>query len=278
VTLQEAAMPVIAMTMEVGTRGSEVAAGLSEALGIRSVSHDLAERVADKMHVKKSLLQRLREGKATMLERISTSQTEIAVFTAEEVYHLAQQGNLLIRGWGSTLLLRPVPHIVCVRVCAPLEERVRSLMLRLDTDDEEFIRDEIVRSDEAHASAMQSRFHVQWGDPLLYDLTLNTARVSIASCVEQIAALAARPEFAETDASRARLANLSLEAKVRAAFVSHPQTEHVGVNVEADGDRVVLRGMVQDEEERKAAAHVAHGVPGVKHVHSELRTIRRPRR
>jgi osmotically-inducible protein OsmY len=271
-------MPVIAMTMEVGTRGSEVAAGLAQALGIASVGHELAERVADKMHVKKSLLHRLREGKASMLERMSTSQAEIAVYTAEEIYGLAQQGNVVIRGWGSTLVLRPVAHIACVRVCAPFEMRVRSLMQRLDTDDEPFIREEIQRSDEAHAAAMQTRFHVKWGDPLLYDLTLNTERVSIDSCVEQVVALTRRPEFGETDASRAALANLALEARVRAAFVAHAATEHVEVAVSADGDRVALRGMVRDEAERKGAVEVAHKVPGVKHVHSELRTFTRPRR
>jgi cytidylate kinase len=271
-------MPVIAMTMEVGTRGSEVAAGLAQTLGIASVGHDLAERVADKMHVKKSLLQRLREGKASMLERMSTSHAEIAVFTAEEVYAVAQKGDVLIRGWGSTLLLRPVPHIVCVRVCAPFEARVKSLMQRLDTDDEAFIREEIQRSDEAHAAAMQARFHVKWGDPLLYDITLNTARVSIPSCIEQVIALARRPEFQETDASRAALANLTLEARVRAAFVANEPTEDVEVTVTADGDRVTLRGMVRDEAERKGAIDVARQVPGVKHVHAELRTFTRPRR
>ena len=271
-------MSVIAMTMEVGTRGSEVATGLAQTLGIASVGHELAERVADKMQVKKSLLTRLREGKASVIERISTSQAEIAVFTAEEVYDLALKGDVLIRGWGSTLLLRTVPHILCIRVCAPFEDRVRSLMQRLDTDDEAFIRDEIERSDEAHAAAMQARFHVKWGDPLLYDLTLNTGRVSIASCIEQVIALARRPEFQESDASRAKLASLALEARVRAAFVAHDGTANVEVTVLAEGDRVTLCGMVRDEGERKQAVEVAHKVPGVKHVHSELRTFTRPRR
>jgi osmotically-inducible protein OsmY len=271
-------MPVIAMTMEVGTRGSEVAAGLAKSLNIASVGHEIVDRVADKMHVKKSLLQRLREGKASMLERISTSQTEIAVYTAEEVLAIAQKGDVLIRGWGSTLLLRPVPHIPCVRICAPLEARVRSLMQRLDTDDEDFMRDEIEKSDEAHAAAMQRRFRVRWGDPLLYDLTLNTERATIDSCVEQVIALTRRPEFQETQESRAKLDNLALEAHVRAAFLAHPETEDVNVTVTADAGRVTLRGMVDTDKERGAAARIAKGVPDVTGVHSELRTIRRPRR
>ncbi len=150
------------------------------------------------MNVKKSLLQRLREGKASMIEKISTPKDQIAVYTAEEVLLLAQQGNHLIRGWGSTLLLRPVAHIPCVRVCSPMELRVKSLMQRLDTDDEEFIREEIEKSDAAHAAAMQSRFSVRWGDPLLYDLTLNTGRMAIETCVDYVVQLTKRPEFQET--------------------------------------------------------------------------------
>jgi len=271
-------MPVITMTMEVGTRGSEVAAGLAQKLKIASVGHEIVDRVADKMQVKKSLLQRLREGKASMLERISTDQSEIAVYTAEEVLAIAQKGDVLVRGWGSTMLLRPVPHILSVRVCAPFEARVRSLMQRLDTDDEEFIRDEIQKSDEAHAAAMQTRFHVKWGDPLLYDLTLNTERVTIDSCVEQVIALTRRPEFQETPESRAKLDNLALEARVRAAFLASPDTEEVRVTVVADAGKVALHGMVDTEKERAAASQVAKSVSGVTSVHADLRTIRRPRR
>jgi osmotically-inducible protein OsmY len=102
--------------------------------------------------------------------------------------------------------------------------------------------------------------------------------VEIASCVEQVVALARRAEFQETDASRAKLANLALEARVRAAFMANEPTAQVEVTVVADGDRVTLRGMVRDEAERKGAVEVAHKVPGVRHVHSELRTFTRPRR
>src|SRR5262245_433568 len=246
-------MPVVAMTMELGVRGDEVAAGVAKALGVRVISNDLAERVAGRARVKKSLVQRLREGKASLLERLWGPGEEIALFTAEEVFAAAQAGNVLIRGWGSTLLLRPVAHIPCVRVCAPLESRIETLMKRLDSDDEGYIREEIAASDDAHAAAMQSRFRVRWGDPVLYDLTLNTGRVSIASCVEQVVALVGRAEFRETEKSRAQLANLALEARVRAALAASPETAGVDVTVAARGGRVALRGMVEDDRERKHA-------------------------
>jgi cytidylate kinase len=271
-------VPVIAMTMELGVRGNEVAAGAAKTLGISVVANDLVERVAGRAGVKKSLVQRLREGKASLLERLWAPDEDIALFTAEEVFDRAQMGDVLIRGWGSTLLLRPVPHIPCVRVCAPMAARIETLMRRLDTDDETYLREQIEASDEAHAAAMQSRFRVKWGDPLLYDLTLNTERLAIESCVDQVAALTRRPEFKETPASRAKLASLALEARVRAALHAAPETESVDVSVVADGDRIVLRGMVEDDAERKAAAAVAAKVKGVSQLANELRTMRRPRR
>ena len=83
-------MPVVAMTMELGVRGDEVAAGAAKALGIRILSNDLAERVAGRAKVKKSLVQRLREGKASLLERLWAPGEEIALFTAEEVFAAAR--------------------------------------------------------------------------------------------------------------------------------------------------------------------------------------------
>src|SRR5262249_678714 len=131
------------MTMEVGVRGNEGAAGVAEALGIAVVSNDLAERVAGRAKLKKSLVQRLREGKASLLERLWAPDERIALFTAEEVFDAAQRGDVVIRGWGSTLLLRPVPHIPCVRVCAPMAVRIETLLKRLDTDDEAYVPEEI---------------------------------------------------------------------------------------------------------------------------------------
>jgi hypothetical protein len=125
---------------------------------------------------------------------------------------------------------------------------------------------------------MQGRFHVRWGDPLLYDLTLNTERVAIESCVEQIIALTRRPEFRETPESRARLDNIALEARVRAAFLAHPETEDVRVTVVADAGKVALQGMVDTEKDRNAAVKIAKSVTGVTGVHADLRAIRRPRR
>jgi cytidylate kinase len=266
-------MTVIAMTQEMASLGKDVALGVCEALGLQQVRHEVGDVVAGRMSVKKSLIRRIREGKAGKVEKWAADEKTISIFTAEEVYDLAVKGNVLIRGWGATLWLRSVPHVPCVRVCAPLELRVRRLMERLETDDEALARHEIEVDDAARAARMGEHFNVAWGEPTLYDLTLNTERIPIATCVDQVVALARSPGFQETPASRAQLEGLALQARARAALRADTRTAGIDIVVEADRGVVTLRGIVVDEREKGLCREVVAGLPGVKSVKDELRTM-----
>ena len=271
-------MPVIAMTQEMGSLAKDVALQLAQTLNLAVMRHEVVDRVAEKMNVPKSLIHRLRGGKAGVVERLTTDQSSVALYTAEELFALADRGNVVLRGWGATCLLRPVPHVVCVRVTRSMKKRVEWLMEHLETDDAEFAEAEIRRSDQAHSSRMNDLYGVTWGDPRLYDLVLNTDRVRVDSCVEQIRQLVGRPEFAETPASRALLKNMALQARVKAALKEQAETSDIRVTVDANQGEVILRGIVLNSEERAQTEAVAAGVTGVTGVHNQLRLMASSRR
>ena len=270
-------MTVIALTQEMGSLAKDVAEKLAADLGLQVMRHEVVDHVSSRLHVPTSLIHRLREGKAGALERLRADRGSLAVYMTEEVLDVAARGNVVLRGWGATCLLRAVPHVVCVRVTRPFAQRVAWLQESLGNDDVGFVEEEIRRSDRAHAARMNAQFGVTWGDPLLYDLVLNTDRVSVESCAAQIAALSRRPEFAETEASRAVLANLWLEARVRAALRADPETRDVDVTVTTDAGRVFLSGMVVAADELPAAERVARSVVGVTAVDNALRVMARSR-
>jgi hypothetical protein len=120
---------------------------------------------------------------------------------------------------------------------------------------------------------MHEQFGVNWGDPVLFDLVLNTDRLSVDTCVQQIKALLLRPEFAETEESRALLQGLALSARVRAAMKSHDETAGVDVTIESAGATVTLKGIVLNAAERAGAEQVAAAVPGVSTVDNQLRVM-----
>jgi len=266
-------MTVIAMTQEMATLGKDVALGVCEALGLQQVRHEVGDVVAGRMQVKKSLIRRIREGKAGKVEKWAADEKTISIFTAEEVFDLAVKGKVLIRGWGATVLLRAVPHVPCVRVCAPMEVRVKRLMERLETDDEDLARHEIAADDAARAARMGEAFNVEWGDPKLYDLTVNTGRVAIPTAVDQVLALARAREFQETPASRRLLEDLALQARARAALRADERTANIDIVVEVHDGAVTLRGIVVNDREKALGEEVVAKLPGVKSIANELRTM-----
>ena len=266
-------MPVVALTQEMGSLSKDVAKALARDLGLTTMRHEVVDHVASKMLVSRSLIKRLREGKAGTIERLTADREGIAIYSAEEVLEIAARGNVVLRGWGATCLLRAVPHVVCVRVTRPFAKRVEWLLAHLDTDDAEFAAAEIRRSDQAHAARMHAQFGVTWGDPLLYDLVLNTERISVESCVQQIRALMERPEFSETEASRALLQGLALQARVRAALKADERTHDVNVVIESTAGRVALRGILATAEELAATTQVAATAPGVTDIDNQLRVM-----
>ena len=266
-------MPVIALTQGMGSLAQDIAEQLAQELQLSTLQHEVAARVASKMHVSKSLISRLRAGKAGTFERLTADREAMAIYSAEEVLETAAAGNVVLRGWGATALLRPVPHVPCVRILRPFDKRVQWLMAELDTDDIDAAEAEIKRSDEANASRMREQFGVNWGDPVLFDLVLNTDRLSVDTCVQQIKALLARPEFAETEASRVLLRAMALHARVRAALRADEATREVDITIEGSDADVVLRGIVVNVGERAAVGEVAAAVPGVAALDNQLRVM-----
>jgi cytidylate kinase len=265
-------MAIVAMTREMGSLGKDVAAGLAQELGLPVVHHEIIDSLADKMRLRKSHVIRLLDGQAGILERLTADETSLSIFTEDELCSLAMRGKgAVIRGWGATHLLRRVPHVVRVRVCAPHALRHQRMLARLRTDDDAFVDEELRRSDEAQGAIMRRYFNVDWADSSHYDVVLNTERVTVAQCVEEILKLVRSAEFAESDASHRALADVALQSKTRAALRADPRTRSARIVVAVEAAVATLGGLVDDEEQLAAAGEVAASVPGISRVQNELR-------
>ena len=266
-------MPMIAMTREMGSLGKDVAAAIAERSNRRVVYHEIIEPIANKMRLRKSHVERFLEGKSGIWERLTTDKTSLSIFTADETFRFVRDGTTaVIRGWGAVHLLRNVPHILRVRVCAPLELRVTRMMERLGTDNRETIENEIQLSEEAHTAITKRHFGINWRDAEHYDLVLSTDRMTVDECVDVVERTMALPCFQETHDSMRTVTNLSQEWSVRSALRRDPRTSTAGISVQCMDGLASLRGSVDNVDELHAAAEVASRVEGVRAVENQLRT------
>jgi cytidylate kinase len=267
---------VIAMTREMATRGKDVAAGLAQLLGLTVVHHEVVEHdIAERCGMRESEVHRYLEGEASLLERWKIDRKRLSRYTAQEILELAVKGNVLIRGWGATYLLRSVPHVVCVRICAPMALREKVLMERLGIDNPALARREIERNDAAHNGAMQRLFGIDWTDASLYAIVLNTGRVPIEDCVEHIVRITKSRTFQETPESQAALLDQLIETRVRDALDQRfgSSTTMPGIDAMVSAGRVTLTGATSDERLIVEAVRLVQRVEGVKSVESKIAHI-----
>jgi cytidylate kinase len=272
-------MPLIAMNREMGSLGKEVAAGLEEALGVKTRHHEMIDHLANRARLRKSHVISFLEGKQGLLERLTTDQVQLRILTADEILSMAESGEpLMLRGWGATSLLKDVPHAIRVCVSASRRTRVKRMMARLNTEDMTQVERIVDHNDEAARAVMRRHFHI---DPLNineYDMSFNTDRLSIAQCVDDIVQMVKSEQFAETDASRAQLRDVALAHHVRAALRTHGATGHRAIRVEAEGGRVKLLGTVDYIEQSEAASDIAARIKGVRELENHLEVIEVGRR
>jgi len=259
-------MTVIAMTREIGSLGNAVAERLAARLGLQIIhSEDVAVGVAERLGVEPGAVLRYVNGSASLLERWQIDRRRLFRYAAEEVLRLAQKGNVLIKGWGAATLLRDMPQVISVRVCAPMDFRVRVVMERLGTTDANAVRGQIERYDAARARTMRALFDAAQEDSRLYHLVLNTERLSIDACVRAVCDLAESQRFRDRAATRSMLANKLLEAKIGSAFVEHISVSAapLGVSVSVAHGKVTLAGTTSSGSVRKRAEKIARDVAKV---------------
>jgi cytidylate kinase len=270
-------MPLIAMTREMGSLGKDVATEIADRLSKQVVHHEFIDGIANKMRLRKSHVIRFLDGKSGILERLTTDKTSLSIYTADETFSMARNNGIgVIRGWGAPHVLRSVPHVISLRVCAPFEVRVKRMMERLGTTDRAFVESEIKLADEAHSAITRRNFNIEWRDPEQYDLSLNTERLTIKECADEVMALLDDPEFQETTASMRTLDDLALAAWVRSALRQHPRTAKMMVSISAADGVVTLEGIEDYDLGADEVAKVISAVPGVRDIVNKLRSAAVP--
>jgi cytidylate kinase len=266
-------MPIVALTREYGSGGTAISMKVAEVLGYEYIRDQVTKEAAEVFGVAEDELIAVVEGKPGFWESLAEAARIDFALVASEVLHLAERDNVVIMGRWATLLLRRISHCVRVRLCTPLEARVPRVMARRSVSGEQAV--ELIRkADEGASARIRQFFDETWGNPLLYDLVINTERVSPDAAVQQIVQLVRQPEFQPTEVSRAILRDLSLEARINAVLRTDPETIRLDLTVVADDGHVILKGLVFSGAAKDGAEKIVRAVVGVKSVENQVRVYR----
>ena len=260
-------MSIVAISHEIGSGGPEIGQQLADRLGYKYVDQELIADTAHRYGLLEEKLSHLDESKPSLFERFDAETRRYITAIQTSLFEFAEHDNVVLMGRGGQWLLRGIPHALRVRVMAPFELRVKWLAKKLagsmgEAANMRTVTEMARRDDTERAGRMRYLYEVDLADPALYDLVINTEKLSVGAAVELIAGGARRPELQTTDAATQLVADRSLASRVQVALATNPETRQYRITVEAKGGTVTLEGTAAMDD----ALDVARGVEGVREV------------
>ena len=119
---------------------------------------------------------------------------------------------------------------------------------------------------------MRGFFRVNWEDPQLYHVVLNTGSVPVDTCVRIVRLLADDPAFQESDTSRAVLADKLIQTRARTVLgaLTSERTIGTGLDVAVTAGKVTLSGVIGQGVDLASAVDKIRQIDGVKDVENNV--------
>ncbi len=194
---------VITIARGFGSGGKEIALKLAEELGIvcyenriltlaselSGLDEELFAEVNEKMRRKKlsGLLKSLpRTVKPKPVDDEFVSDEKLFEYQKEIILHLAETQSCIIVGKCADWVLKEFPNVISIYIEAPREFCVQRVMKKMGVN-EETAHTSITKTDQYRAAYYQHYTGGNyWTNPVNYDMTLNSQRVSEETCVQLI--------------------------------------------------------------------------------------------
>jgi cytidylate kinase len=184
----------IALSREVGGRGTSVARAVGARLGWPVYDHELLEQIAQEMGLRTNLLESVDERHISWLEECvaqlaavpAVSENAFVRHLVQTIFSLGAHGECVIVGRGAPQIL-PAATTLRVRLVAAREHRIAVI-----SHERHLARQEAERyidsTERERVRFIRDHFGKDPTDPQNYDLVLNTSRFLVEECAQLIVA------------------------------------------------------------------------------------------
>jgi cytidylate kinase len=270
-------MSVIAISETAGSLGTEIGRSVAVTLGYELADREIITKAADRFGETPTELVHATEEKPTLWDRLQESQSRYMTYVHAIIFEMAAADNVVLVGRGAGIVLHEFSNVLRVRVTASEPVRARRIeeSQGLTADAAE---DHVRRSDRERGARLKFLYHVDWEDPLRYDLLINTDRIGVPRAAQTIVEVVREERFQTFPQARRAIADASLTAQAKAGLLKNPLTRGRNIFVSCRDATVSLTGNVETPEEREAAESEVARIPGVRRVTSELVALGAARR
>jgi len=264
-------MAILTISREYRSGGQEIGTAVAERMRYDYVGK---ERILADLRARGerwiSLLREVDEDRPTIWDRFDWEYQGLMALVDAYIYERAMDDRVVLVGRGANFLLEGLPHVLRVRLTAPIDRRVERVMHKDGVDRKTAVR-LIEKMDSDRAAFIRANFHRDWDDVAAYDMVFNTAVQKFEEITDILcAALEEKAEKLSLEAWEL-LRGRMLAARIKAHIATSPRIRIPTLRVFFDGKSIILQGTVRRMADLEAIGDIvavsAQGAP----VRNELR-------
>jgi cytidylate kinase len=181
-------MAVVTLSRQLGSLGYESAEMLALRTGYRLVGRELINQAAKRAGAPDVALAMIDELNLLGLKPAPEDMRSYLTAVKTVMEELAAAGDVIIVGRAGQIILANWPGVLHLRIIAPLAVRVQRLAQRQGINPAA-ARAQAEASDRYHKQYFKNFYHSNWDAPEVYDLTINTAKLTAENSTDMICIL-----------------------------------------------------------------------------------------
>jgi len=264
-------MPLITINHSFGIDGKGIAQTVAQKLGVELFDDKKLLTIVTKTEISTSTEYRFDQQAPGFWERLRSREPQVYLDIMEAaVYDIAQNGEGVIIGHGSQMLLRDFSCAFHVRLLSNLNLRVENLVSSQDIS-RDAAEGLIARYDKSQKAFFRYAFQIDFDKSSLYDLVINMDKMKKRTITSLIME-ALESEDIQTCSFDAlsSMKRLSLERKIHAELLEkNIDISTLKIAVPEIG-KAEITGAAVSQEEKDRIVEIVNNVHGISHVSAEL--------
>ncbi len=245
-------MAILSITYEFGSGAEEIGRAIEKKLGYEYVSLGRIRKEASQAGKRwERFGEEYGEVKPNIWERFDWSFMGYMALAQSVILDHALKDNVVIMARGSGYLLGGLPHVLRVRIVAPLDKRIERVMTKENSrwENASLL---VKQADYEIVSTLRQLYGKKWDDPDSYEVRYDTSAQSNDQVIDSITKLLTAKDKLKTQAAQDELEMRALAAKIKAVILTNPDFLIPTLEVEATQRGLIMRGIARSIREHKA--------------------------
>jgi len=255
--------------------GKDLAEKLAEKLGYKCIGREELTDQATAIGIPVGKLEMAIMNHRALSEKMSIEIDRFKAFITsalcEQALKTGPGSGIVYHGRTGHLVLPGLTHVLRIRAITEMEDRIKIVTQRLHlTREKAKIYNEQV--DEDIRRWVRFLYNANWEDPSLYDITINSAHLTIGNAASALTHMARLPEFQITPALQQSIEDLLLSSRCRLVIGTDERTREVKASVIAEKGRVSVTYLPQHSKQAQYIPSILKKIDGIQSLTCTIAT------